>query len=57
MKTQWELLAENEELKSQKSQLENDVAELKKLNKWYEEQLKLSKKRMFGSSSEKTDEA
>ena len=57
MKTQWDLLAENEELKSQKSQLENDVAELKKLNKWYEEQLKLSKKRMFGSSSEKTDEA
>jgi transposase len=49
IKTQNELLAENEELKSQ-------ISMLVKLNEWYQEQLKLSKKRLFGSSSEKTDE-
>jgi hypothetical protein len=45
-----ELLDEIEVLKSQNLELE-------KLNKWYEEQLKLNKKRMYGASSEKTDEA
>lgn len=50
IKTQKELLDEIEVLKSQNAKLE-------KLNKWYEEQLKLSRKRMFGASSEKTDEA
>ena len=49
IKTQNELLTENEELKSQ-------ISTLEKLNEWYQEQLKLSKKRLFGSSSEKTDE-
>lgn len=50
IKTHKELLDEIEVLKSQNLKLE-------KLNKWYEEQLKLNKKRMFGASSEKTDEA
>jgi transposase len=49
MNTQTQLLEEIEGLKSQ-------ISMLQKLNKWYEEQLKLNKKRMFGASSEKTFE-
>ena len=56
IKTQDELLTENEELKLQNSTLENDNLELNAKIKWYEEQLKLNKKKMFGASSEKTDD-
>ena len=49
MATIEEVYAENQALKSK-------IIELEKLNQWYIEQLKLSKKKIFGSSSEKTDE-
>jgi hypothetical protein len=58
-----ELFIENKELKSQIIEFKNENIELKNQNlelnaklKYYEEQLKLNKKRMFGSSSEKTEE-
>lgn len=54
--TQTQLLEEIEELKSQNSTLKNDILELNAKIKWYEEQLKLNRKRMFGASSEKTFE-
>lgn len=48
MLTYEQLLAENEALKQ-------DNAKLEKLNKWYEEQLKLNRKKLFGASSERSD--
>ena len=36
-------------------QLLAKVEQLEKLNKWYEEQLKLNRKKMFGASSERSD--
>lgn len=56
MATTEQLFAENEALKSQLKDKEKQIIELETLNKWYAEQLKLNKKRLFGSSSEKTDE-
>ena len=47
MNTQAQLEAENAKLKAR-------VQELEILNKWYEEQLKLSRQKKFGSSSEKS---
>ena len=52
-----EIYAENKALKSQLTDKEKKINELEKLNQWYIEQLKLSKKKIFGSSSEKTDES
>lgn len=48
MLTYEQLLAENEALSQKNEQLE-------KLNKWYEEQLKMNRKKMFGASSERSD--
>ena len=44
-----------EELEELVALQNQQIAELKKLMKWYEEQLLLSKKRQYGSSSEKTN--
>lgn len=44
------------ELRNQNIELKNQNLELNAKLKYYEEQLKLNKKRMFGSSSEKTEE-
>ena len=64
MQTRDEFLIKNEELKSlcenkdyRIRSLEAENARLQKLNDWYLEQLKLSKKKKFGSSSEKTDDS
>lgn len=62
MRTPEQLEAENRTLKvyasnlekEKKSLLENQ-AELESKLKWYEEQLKLNKKKLYGASSEKTD--
>jgi len=56
MPTTEELFAENQALKSQNIKLKNQNLELNAKLKYYEEQLKLNKKRLFGSSSEKTEE-
>ena len=63
MQKREELLTEVNELKSLCENKENriksltdKIARLQKLNNWYLEQLKLSKKKMFGASSEKTDD-
>ena len=56
MATTEELFSEIQALKSQLTDKEKKIKELEKLNQWYIEQLKLSKKKIFGSSSEKTDE-
>ena len=56
MTTNEELFAEIQALKSQNIELKNQNLELNAKLKYYEEQLKLNKKRLFGSSSEKTDE-
>lgn len=47
MNTQAQLETENAQLKAR-------VEELERLNKWYEEQLKLSRQKQFGASSEKS---
>ena len=48
MLTYEQILAENKALSQ-------EIEKLQKLNKWYEEQLKLNRKKMFGSSSERSD--
>lgn len=48
MQTNEQILAENEALKLK-------VEKLVKLNRWYEEQLKLNRKKLFGNSSERSD--
>jgi len=45
----------NEELQNKCSQLEQQNAELTAKLKWYEEQYRLSQKKQFGASSEKSD--
>ena len=47
MQTQAQLEAENAKLKAR-------VQELEALNRWYAEQLKLSRQKRFGASSEKS---
>lgn len=44
-----------EELRERCAQLEQQVAELTAKLNWFMEQLRLSKKRQFGSSSERTE--
>jgi transposase len=44
-----------EKLESENSNLKTEVAELKILNNWYIEQLRLANLKRFGSTSEKTD--
>lgn len=44
-----------EQLSAENKALKNEIEKLKKLNKWYEEQFKLSRKKMFGASSERSD--
>lgn len=62
MRTPEQLEAENRTLKvyasnleKEKKSLAEEKAELEAKLKWYEEQLKLNKKRMYGASSERTD--
>ena len=47
-----DLAAENASLKQTIGTLNTCIAELEKLNSWYEEQFKLMKKKQFGTSSE-----
>ena len=51
-----ELLAQNSALKKQTKYLAEKVDKLEKINQHYLEQLKLSKKKIFGASSEKFDD-
>lgn len=51
-----ELLAQISALKKQTKYLAEKVDKLEKINQHYLEQLKLSKKKIFGSSSEKFDD-
>lgn len=46
------LTIENEALKAKLKEQEEQIQKLEALNNWYEEQLKLSRKKMFGKSSE-----
>lgn len=55
MQSQEELLAEIDTLKMQNKSLAEDNEKLQKLNEWYEQQLKLNRKKMYGQSSEHTD--
>lgn len=62
MRTPEQLEAENRTLKvyastleQEKKSLAEEKAELEVKLKWYEEQLKLNKKKMYGASSEKTE--
>jgi len=45
----------NEQLLAENKVLAQKVEQLEKLNKWYEEQLKLNRKKMFAASSERSD--
>ncbi|CCQ95152.1 hypothetical protein CULT_2320001 [[Clostridium] ultunense Esp] len=45
-----------EQLQNQIAAQNQQIAELTLKLKWYEEQFRLSQKKRFGSSSEKTDE-
>ncbi|HBR30555.1 MAG TPA: IS66 family transposase, partial [Clostridiales bacterium] len=49
--------AENEALKAQLKDCQETISELRKLNEWYEKQLKLNRQKMFGASSEKSEYA
>ena len=55
MLLQTDLAAENESLKVIIKERDEHIQELEKLNEWYEKQLKLNRKRMFGTSSEKSE--
>jgi len=57
MPTIKELQAEIAALKAQAKERDESIAKLQKLNDWYIQQLKLSRKKMFGSSSEKGEYA
>ena len=49
------LQKENEALKAKLQASEIKVVGLRKLNEWYREQLKLSRQKSFGASSEKSE--
>jgi Transposase and inactivated derivatives len=57
MPTIQELQAEITALKAQATKRDEDIQKLQKLNDWYAQQLKLNRKKMFGSSSEKGEYA
>lgn len=55
MQTNEELKAEIAALKSQNKNNIEKIEQLEKLNKWYEDQLKSNRKKMFGASSERNE--
>lgn len=54
MRQNTELVTEIEALKALVKERDEQIQQLEKLNEWYEKQLKLSRKKMFGASSEKS---